>query len=80
MQKKKNMRKRKVTYAEDVTIEFVGFGKSLLMVVVQPRKVAASSGPRLKLLEMKNVALERLKVLLPKVTSLVRKSLRCCCY
>jgi hypothetical protein len=80
MQKKKNMRKRKVTYAEDVTIEFVGYGKSLLMVVVQPRKVVASSGPRLKLLEMKNVALERLKVLLPKVTSLVRKSLRCCCY
>jgi hypothetical protein len=74
------MRKRKVTYAEDVTIEFVGSGKSLLMVVVQPRKVTTSSGPRLKLLEMKNVALERLKVLLPKVTSLVRKSLRCCCY
>ena len=69
-----------MTYAEDVTIEFVGSGKSLLMVVVQPRKVATSSGPRLKLLEMKNVALERLKVLLPKVTSLVRKSLRCCCY
>jgi len=80
MQKKKNMRKRKVTYVEDVTIEFVGSGKSLLMVVVQLRKVVASSGSRLKLLEMKNVALERLKVPLPKVTSLVRKSLRCCCY
>ncbi|KAL9343495.1 hypothetical protein Peur_063926 [Populus x canadensis] len=55
------MRKRKVTYVEDVTIEFVGSGKSLLMVVVQLRKVVASSGSRLKLLEMKNVALERLK-------------------
>lgn len=78
--KKKNKRKRKVTYVEDVTIEFVGSGKSLLMVVVQLRKVAASSGSRLKLLEMKNVALETLKVPRPKVTSLVRKSLRCCCY